>query len=205
MDQKIPLLLAAAVLVFLFTMTHRKPKAVNDMVPVPTDFTQQWARDTQKEKETDGDIEVRHVASGDLAHFSLYNGDILQPKPQEAARLEDGRHQWEIKYYRHYYMFDPGLDLGAYCGVVDTRSSDRTDPIDAGLRVSPCRFLNGIVSTPDLLLSGRNAGFGISLFPPPELVGRGFSHLGIGVGHVWNYRTGVGENMAYLSFSVRYP
>lgn len=50
---------------------------------------------------------------------------------------------------------------------------------EAGIRVSPCRLLYGALA-PDVVISDRTAGVGISLFPPTRWVGRPWDHVGVG-------------------------
>lgn len=204
MDQRVPLLLAIGVVVFIFMMEHHKPVEVKGMVPVTTTTDTHFSRDT-KEMDSDADFTLTDNANGDSAHFSLYDGDFLQSQDQLNLRLPNGQPHYTSTWVYHQYLQDWRWDIGAFTGVVNSNSGGwRGNPIEGGLRLSPARFIDGVVS-PDFLISGRGAGVGAGFFPPVLLVGRRWRHVGLGVGHEWSYRSGTGANLLYLEFSTRYP
>lgn len=97
--------------------------------------------------------------------------------------------------------YDFPYDFGTWAGYAP---ASRDETFQVGLRASPVRLLYGTLA-PDLLLSQDHAGIGISLYPPPDLVGHMWSHWGLGYGHLWPTHSSDPSNVFYLSFSTQLP
>jgi hypothetical protein len=96
-----------------------------------------------------------------------------------------------------------GLDVGTYMGVMLNGSlADGDSRVDVGVRISDARVFD--LFSPDLLIGREAAGVGISVFPPAELFGHYWEHLGAGVGEVWDYHSGHSHFMPYASLSIQF-
>lgn len=126
------------------------------------------------------------------------------PAAKPAGTADTG--DWHIEYRVNRYALDYSYDLGAWVGFrVKTTSGDNPKGdvgLDAGLRFSPVRLGYGIVS-PDLLVSPRQAGVGVSFYPPAATVAPALQHFGVGVGYLADYRGGAGWS-PYFSLSTRF-
>ncbi len=79
----------------------------------------------------------------------------------------------------------PYIDAGAYLSVAKG-GEDRFAP---GVRLSPARYFYNSVS-PDLILTERAIGVGISFYPPARSVGSGWSHVGLEISYLHPLRDG---------------
>ena len=171
-------LLAVLAVTFLFNKPADK---LNGRDPVPTDTAFHWMR---HEQEVDGTVELSGSGTGKflIRDNQLYAADDATARIFTARQVQDR------------FFVDPYIDLGAWAGY--------TNDVTAGLRLSPCRFLYG-TAAPDALIGPHSFGVGVSFYPPPQYVGRYWSHLGLGVGRIRDFGDGDFNNSLYLSFSTR--
>jgi hypothetical protein len=130
---------------------------------------------------------------------------VSEPREQTDTREAAGIDLW---YHRNrdfltpHYSF-PFSDFGTFAAVTPNPSSD---DLAVGLRASPFRLLYG-TTAPDFLVAQHYVGLGVSFYAPPDVMGKAFSHWGIGVGHLWP----VGDHpddrrtTIYLSFTTFIP
>jgi hypothetical protein len=96
-----------------------------------------------------------------------------------------------------------GLDVGTYLGVMLNGSLASGDSrVDTGVRISDGRIFD--LFSPDLLIGREAAGVGLSAFPPAELFGHYWQHLGAGIGEVWDYHSGHAHTLPYISLSIQF-
>ncbi len=179
---------AALLIGFTLYMNGNPPETINGKKIIQPTNEYHWIR---KEDEVDGTLTVTHVPSGDEFTADLYSGNFYQLPGQS----KDGT--WSPRVRRDRYLVDPGLDIGTYASVTFDGDSD------VGLRVSPARLAFGYLS-PDLLISDDFVGVGLSLYPPREHFGNFWSHMGVGIGSLWDHRhSGDRDTALYLSFTTR--
>lgn len=146
--------------------------------------------------EVDGTLKITHKPSGDQFSTDFYDNNHYELPSQAGSGV------WDPQLSRDYYLIDPGLDLGTWAGYTG-RHGDSRDDFDVGLRYSPARLLFGTVA-PDLLVGTKEAGVGISLYPPKSVFGPGWNHLGVGIGRLFDYHDSGQSTAFYLGFSTRY-
>jgi hypothetical protein len=96
-----------------------------------------------------------------------------------------------------------GPDVGTYIGFMATGSIPAGDSrLDVGLRLSPCRLFD--VLSPDLLVGHEAAGVGLSLWPPADIFGHEWQHVGLGLGEVFDYKSGHSHLMPYAGLSLQF-
>jgi hypothetical protein len=172
----------------------RAPDKGTQVALKPTDDTYLGMRSHDDRPE--GTVEVV-APSGDSWALSLYSGGVPY---QERGQIA-GKPDWSYKYTVHRYPVDLDHDFGAWGGfrVVPTESESG---FDVGLRYSPARFVYGTLS-PDLLVSPRQAGVGVSVYPPAQSVGYQLQHFGLGLAYMADYRGGDGW-VPYFALSTRF-
>ncbi len=132
----------------------------------------------------DGVLEV-HSPTGSTWAVSVYDGSLLY---QERAQ-QDAKDGWTYNYTVNRYFIDYKTDLGAWAGLRASNDTGGETGIDFGLRYSPVRYVEGIIS-PDLLVSTHQAGLGISFYAPAQTVPPFLQQIGIGVGYCADYHGG---------------
>ena len=172
----------------------RAPEKKNQTALKPTEDTYLGIRSHDDHPE--GTIEVT-APSGDTWGLSLYAGGVpFQDKGQAV-----GKNDWTYKYTVHRYPVDYDTDIGAWAGARLQPKNDESG-LDIGFRYSPVRFAYGILA-PDILVSPRQAGLGVSAYPPAQSVSHNWQHVGVGLGYVADYDGGHGW-IPYLSLSTRF-
>jgi hypothetical protein len=172
----------------------RAPDKGSQTALKPTDETYLGVRSHDDRPE--GTIEITGP-SGDPWSMSLYAGGV----PYQERGQISGKPGWTYKYTIHRYPIDYDADLGAWAGA-RVGGTDGESGLDIGLRFSPVRFLYGSLA-PDLLVSPKQAGLGVSLYPPAQTVGYKWQHFGLGLGYVADYDGGHGW-IPYLALSTRF-
>lgn len=122
--------------------------------------------------DADGRFSLHDRATGKLAaEFPVADG-VLHEDPKQRDAFP-----WITTYTPSEYVGRWRPDAGGWAAVTAAgRSGLNTE---AGVRVSPCRLFYGSLA-PDVVLSDRTAGVGISLFPPTRWVGQPWDHVGVG-------------------------
>ena len=167
------------------------PSSVDGKSPVTTSSSFHLWR---SEGEADGTISVRDGSGVVLGRYVLRDDGVFE-SPEQAAGGP-----LHVSLTRDYYLGDPGFDLGAWTGYY--RGGRNGDALQAGLRVSPARFLYGTLA-PDLIVSADVIGAGVTVFPPTQLVGSHWRHLGIGAWYVAPFDGGAPGWAVGASFSIR--
>lgn len=172
MEKLVGFALVAVILYGAFSFGRTPAPSLKGEVAIPragTD-THLWRTDGAEDR-----IRLRDRAAGhDLGYFDVDERGVLHQTPHQAgagAVITDYRHQR--------YLGRPWVDVGAWAGVVGTDSGD--PPVQLGLRVSPARFLDGVLA-PDIVISEHAVGAGASLYLPRELgANPPWNRLGAGV------------------------
>jgi hypothetical protein len=146
------------------------------------------------------------VAAGTEFDLNVYGNIVSEPREQTDPRTKAGI---EITYTRNRSLIEPSYnfpfdDLGTFATVIP---SEQVDDLVVGLRISPARLVYGSIA-PDILLAQHYMGLGISCYAPPDIMGRSFSHWGLGLGRFWGVGDTAGNADAwavYLSFSTKIP
>lgn len=196
--------LAALVLTVAFAVSHPQRSIGNDVsVKLANDFhlvgTQDGARTTVE-------ITPSPAAVGRTLRYDIRDNSVFETRDQAAAGYA------KVTQRRQRVLFDldwPLLDVGPFAGFdsharkgVNGREAD--DRLQLGLAVSPVTLLYG-TTAPELLLSRYDAGLGVSFYAPADLVGSGFSHIGIGYARMFDYRGGDSSNLFYARWTARLP
>lgn len=136
--------------------------------------------------------------------LGVFDGTLLYEPKDQAGAAEGAK--WEYDYTQHRYAFDYTKDIGAWVGFRVARTTTDNDKgdvgLDVGIRFSPLRVAYGVIS-PDLLVSPRQAGVGVSFYPLSQSVAPMFQHFGVGVAYMADYRGGAGLS-PYISLSTRF-
>lgn len=171
----------------------RTPEKADQVALKPTNETFLGIRDHDDMPQSTIEIEDPH---GESFVLSLYaDGVPYQPKGQPG-------NGWKYKYTVHRVPIDYDLDLGGWAGLRVGPNAQDTHGLDMGIRYSPVRFAYGVIS-PDLLVSPRQIGLGVSAYPPSQTVNYRWQHLGLGLAYMADYRGGSGW-MPYASLSTRF-
>jgi hypothetical protein len=191
-------------LVYLGGKSNIKTKESQEKL-VPTENT--WTDTRYHDDKPESDIEVKSP-NGDSFGLSLYAGGVpFQNKQQaEANRSAADGKKWTYKWVVHRYPIDFDTDIGAWAGF-RVASPEGNKPegetgFDIGLRYSPVRLGYGVIS-PDLLVSPRQAGIGVSVYAPAQSVSYPYNKIGIGLGYLADYDGGSGWT-PYASLSTRF-
>ncbi len=151
----------------------------------------------ERHSDVDHTVTVTYVPTGDSLTLYESSGELYQDPPH----LKPSNKNWDVHVDRTVPVISQKWDVGTYVGLVMGPSVGSTGPhVDTGVRLSPCRLFD--LLAPDLLIGREAAGVGISAYPPPEVFGHVFQHLGIGCGWVWSYDRGNGALMPYASLSI---
>lgn len=201
------LALAAAVIVgatFFFVSAGPLSTAGFTAVPSKSQFVLYSDGDT-----ADGLLTLKatkDIARGSTFRFAV-NDNVLSEKPDERkARIDAGFDATQTRTRSLLQSWDFPYDFGTFAGAAPSARGPQgeSSTFQVGLRVSPARFLYGTIA-PDLLVTSDHFGVGLSLYPPPDLMGHSWAHWGIGYGHLWPTSQGAASNLFYLSFSTQIP
>lgn len=136
------------------------------------------------------------IPAGISVDIDVLNNGVSESKEQAASREQSGISATYTRYrplVAPAYGF-PFSDFGTFATYKDGE-------VIAGLRTSPARLLFGTIS-PDLLLSNKCAGVGLSFYASPDLFGSAYKHWGLGFGRLWPFSHGDSYSAIYLSFST---
>lgn len=183
---------ALAVIIGASVYCNRPPSSVEGKQSVPTTSVFHLWR---SEGEADGTLSVRDPSGAVVGNYVLRDNGLFEP-PEQA---EHG--PLHVSLARDFYLGDPGVDVGAFESYYRGGGSN-TSTFQAGVRVSPARFLYGTIS-PDLALTPDAIGAGISVYPPPQLVGAHWHHLGIGAWYLAPFDRGSPGWAVGAAFSIR--
>lgn len=195
-------IIGAFVGVLFWVGGSRAPDKGTQTALKPTDNTYLGIRNHDDKPEST--LELTSPA-GEHWGLSLYAGGVpYQEREQAEANGKSDKPGWSYKWTVHRYPIDYDTDLGAWAGfrVSDSGKGDHNGVFDVGLRYSPVRFAYGVIA-PDLLLSPRQAGVGVSFYPPAQSVSYNLQHLGVGVAYMADFDGGTGW-CPYLSLSTRF-
>ncbi len=153
----------------------------------------------EKHNDIDHTITITHLPTGDTTTVFSSSGELYRDPPH----LTPGDDKFKITVVRKVSVISQEWDIGTYAGyLMGPPVGEEGSRIDVGIRVSPCRLFDLVA--PDLLFGRQAAGVGLSFYPPPEVFGHVFQHIGMGCGYVWSFDTGAGRVMPYASFSVTF-
>lgn len=203
----IPILVLSTFGILLYLGGKNNTPNKGTQVPlVPTENT--WVGTRHHDDKPESDLKITSP-NGDSWGLSLYAGGVPYQERSQADANKSGNEEkpgWSYKWTVHRYPVDYDTDLGAWAGFrVASGSGDNPEGetgLDIGLRYSPVRFAYGIIA-PDLLISPRQAGIGVSAYPPTKTVRYPFNKLGVGLGYLADYDGGSGWT-PYLSLSSRF-
>jgi hypothetical protein len=186
----------------------RAPDKGTQVALTPTESTYLGVRN--RDDRPEGTIEATGP-NGDSWGLSLYGGGV----PYQERGQVTGKPGWTYKYTVHRYPIDIDDDFGAWAGfrvaydgsdAGSGGSSGETggsgSGFDIGLRYSPVRFAYGVIA-PDLLVSTRQAGIGVSCYPPSQTVSYKWQKFGLGIAYMAGYDGGSGW-VPYASLSTRF-
>lgn len=201
----IPIVLIVGVAFLLYTGASGRASERGKYVPLkPTDNPLQGVRSNGDRP--DATLTVNPPGSPDSWTLALFDGNLLYEPREQAER--PAAEKWNYTYRLNRYTIDYTDDVGAWVGF-RVAKSDGSEPdrsrevgLDVGLRYSPVRLAYGVVS-PDILASPRQAGIGISIYPPTSTVHPALQHFGVGVAYLADYHGGAGWS-PYLSLSTRF-
>ena len=206
--ERIALALAIIVISATLFFASSPTRVVGDNVIIPTKTNFGLV---SKPEQADATLHItakKDIAAGKSIDIDVLNGVLSESKEQAKARSEFGI---DAEVSRNRDFFDPAWkfplsDFGTFGGYAPTRTTKEGSLIDggfvAGLRFSPFRALYDVVA-PDILLSPKTAGLGVSFYLPSDRFGGIFDHWGIGYGHLWPTDGGRSSNIWYLSFSTK--
>jgi hypothetical protein len=142
----------------------------------------------------DGVFTLHDRASGRVvAEYPLADGVLHQAPEQRDAT------PFRATYTPSEYLGRWRFDAGGWAAVTP---AGRTGlGAEAGIRLSPCRLFYGSTA-PDLVLSDRAAGIGVSLFPPTRWVGQPWDHVGIGAWYLVPFSPGRPGGALGLSLTI---
>ena len=136
------------------------------------------------------------IPAGTSIDIDVLNNGASESREQATAREQSGISATYTRYrplVAPAYNF-PFSDFG-------TIASYKSGEVIAGLRTSPVRLLFG-TTAPDLLISNKGAGVGLSFYGPPDILGSACKHWGLGFGRLWPFGHGDSYSAIYLSFST---
>lgn len=182
----------AAILVIVIVKSQ-PPSTVDGKQPVTTNSAFHLWR---SEGEADGTVSIRDASGAVVGGYVLRDNELFE-RPEQA---EHG--PLRVSLVRDFYFGDPGVDVGAFESYYRGGTAD-TSAFQAGIRVSPARFVYGTVA-PDLVVTPDAFGAGVSVYPPEQLVGRHWNHLGIGAWYLAPFdRAGSPGWAVGAAFSIR--
>lgn len=209
-DHLIPLAVISG-LIFLFVFNNKSPITTEsgNIIIQPKKEIGILRTPTQKDSvENDNKVTIKHIESGDKFDFLLWNDYLCLPDDKTKLPTKigvDGKEHpvWEITHVKRDWIFDPGLDLGAYCGYL-TGPIENTNikHFDVGVKISPLMIYNTI--SPDILISNQGMGLGLALHPSKERFGTIWNHLSVGYSRFYTFEDGAQRNMFYLSFGTKF-
>lgn len=141
------------------------------------------------------DIEATCNKCGSKFGVSIFDDGVYQTKEQAA----NGSHTY--KYIIHYKPVEVGLDLG-WWGGIESFHRPEDNPVDMGLRISPCRLAWGVLAL-DGLIGTQSLGIGVSAYAPTGTVNGFWKKIGIGGAWMAGYHGGGGW-VPYLSVTTTF-
>ena len=178
--------LLIAIIGFTFSL-NKPPPTYGDKQAVKTDTTFHLLR---HEYDADSEMVVRSRAGDELGSFVLQRNTLYESREQ----AESGKIDATV--LRHYYLAEPGFDFGVWAGPA------RDPALDVGIRVSPLRLVYGSIAL-DGVFSSQCVGAGLSIYPPPDLFGGFWRHLGLGAYYVADTGSGDTRPVFSVSFSTK--
>jgi hypothetical protein len=210
-DKILPFAIIAIIVATVYFNSSTPEKSLNGYELVKPDVTTELWRTDKDDKENDNTVTLTHRPSGDSIEFKLWHDYLLFPKDESGKPIiptrknDDGTEEpiWKYEAERKRFFFDFTWDIGVYGGLfTGSTEKDGGSELNVGLRGSPVRIWNTIA--PDLLLSDKTIGVGVSFYPAPERFGEGWNHLGIGYGYCTPFNDGSSGSLFYLSFSTQF-
>lgn len=123
-------------------------------------------------EDADGVFSLYDRATGRLAAEYPVADGVLHEAPKQRDAFP-----FAATYAPSAYLGRWRFDAGGWAAA--TVAGSAGVHLETGVRVSPCRLAYGSIA-PDLVLSDRAAGVGVSLFPPVRWVGEPWNHVGVG-------------------------
>jgi hypothetical protein len=195
MPQIVCIVLVALIAYGVFTRGRSPGPSIRGEVAIPRDGTD--PRLWQDGKGAEDRIRVRdRDGKFDPLFFDVDERGVLHQTPEQArdgAVVVDYRHQL--------YGARAWCDIGAFAGVVGTKSGDH--PTQVGLRFSPARFLDGAVAA-DAVATEHAIGAGVSVYLPRELgAAPPWNHIGVGLWYMAAYNGGGAGAALGLTITTR--
>jgi hypothetical protein len=199
------LVILAIVGVTFFFVTSKPANSINGNVNIDTKTQfQAWRKDgdaagTVRFKAT------KDIPAGSEFELDIYNNQLSSSPEQRDLRAKLGIVAREDRNRGGITTYNPPFDLGTWAGYApEAKNEDKSSTFQVGVRIAPIRVLFDTIA-PDALISSDHLGVGLSLYPPPDIVGDFWTHWGIGYGHLWPTSGGNPSNVFYLSFSTKTP
>lgn len=205
--QSIVVVIIGGIVVMMFFFVMAKPvDSINGNINIDTHTNLQWWR---KNGDAAGTLHLRvtkPIPAGTELDIDIANNQLSESPKKRKEREDAGITATEDRNRGGITTYDFPFDLGTWGGYApDARgNSPETSTFQVGIRIAPIRVLFD-TTAPDFLISKDHAGIGISLYPPPDLVGDFWTHWGIGGGHLWPIDGSSTSNVFYLSFSTKTP
>lgn len=199
----IPFIGIAVIAFLVYTGAGPRAQPRSNYVPLKvTDNKTEGARSNGNAP--DATLKITTPDGKDSWRLAVFDGSLLYEPKEQADR--PASEQWTYEYRINRYGLDYTRDIGAWAGFrvsETTTDNDKGDVgLDVGIRYSPVRLGYGVIS-PDILVSPRQAGVGVSFYPPAQSVSPLLQHFGLGVAYMADYRGGSGL-VPYLSLSTRF-
>lgn len=189
--------IAVVVLLLWMVTTHSRP-APTVRNATPADYAPAKFHWSRRPGDVDRTIETTVVDGNGNAH----TGRLLEYR---GSLFTERGGSTRVRGTNHYYLIDPGIDIGAVAGYRPEFSGTEGDTFSVGLRASPVRLFYGTLS-PDVVIAKDWVGAGVSAYAPSRLVGPDWKHLGAGIWYGYPTRGsdyGSGGWCAGLSFTIR--
>lgn len=207
---KINIFVIGIIIIIIFTLVITSSSSLRrnqkyDSVPTKTKF--ELIR--TKDKEQDNKLTATHVSSGDTLTLLIRDNNVFFEKNADGSnnillKEEDGKLTpvYDISLNKTKYIFDIDDDFGLYGGYISGKKIDNEN-FDYGIRYSPMRI--GEYVSPDILLSPKAAGIGLSVYPLINYNNKILSHFGLGYGKVFAFKDDFSErNLFYISTTFKF-
>jgi hypothetical protein len=197
------------VIVLLIVAGSKKIKKHQKYDNPPTKIKTKFIRNGDKEQ--DNKLVITDNESGNTISVSVNGDNIYYDKNSDGTnnipmKNEGGKLTpvFDISFYKTKYVFDTDTDIGLYVGYIDgSKIGNESNNLDYGFRFSPIRI--GDYVAPDLLLSPKATGIGLSVYPLVNSDYKILSHVGLGYGKVFAFQDNFSErNLFFISASFKF-
>jgi hypothetical protein len=197
------------VIVFLIVIGSKAIKKHQKYDSIPTKTKFELIRTGDKEQ--DNKLTATHIESGDTLSLLIKDNNVYFDKNSDGTnnilmKDENGKLSpvYDISLHKTKYLIDTDLDIGMYVGYIGgSKISNESNNFDYGVRFSPFRI--GEYVAPDLLLSPKATGIGLSVYPFVNSDYKILSHVGLGYGKVFTFQDNFSErNLFFISTSFKF-